>query len=75
MSSVIDTGHPVPGTRPAGSVRPFSSTSVVTRPEGPCPGIPVVSEAMILVTDDGGGGDDLSAPVPQLTSAIDERKQ
>lgn len=36
---------------------------------------PDVSDAMILVTDDGVGRDDLSAPVPQLTSAIDERKQ
>lgn len=45
------------------------------------PGTPTVvvgaeaSDAMILVTDDGGGRDDLSASVPQLTSAIDERKQ
>lgn len=45
------------------------------------PGPPTVvvgaeaSDAMILVTDDGGGRDDLSASVPQLTSAIDERKQ
>lgn len=45
------------------------------------PGTPVVvvvaeaPDAMILVTDDGGGRDGLPASVPQLTSAIDERKQ
>ncbi|MGN0096563.1 MAG: hypothetical protein ACI38U_10920 [Corynebacterium sp.] len=55
----------IPG-RSVGRKSPATPTVVVVA-EAP--------DAMILVTDDGGGRDDLSASVPQLTSAIDERKQ